>query len=93
LERSETEEKPKRKGFRYPPWAELLKRTFEIDVLSCPKCQGRMKLIALVSEPKSIARFLRNLGEGTCAPERLPARGPPYWKGTVLRRMSTGDVA
>ena len=27
---------------RYRAWAELLKRTFDIDVLDCPKCHGRM---------------------------------------------------
>ena len=24
----------------YRPWAELLARTFAVDVLACPKCQG-----------------------------------------------------
>ncbi len=31
----------------YRPWAELLARTFALDVLACPSCQGRMKLLAL----------------------------------------------
>lgn len=31
-------------------------------------------------------RYLRAIGEPTDAPERSPARGPPYWKSTVLRR-------
>ena len=52
------EDKPLRKGFRYRPWAELLKRTFRIDVLCCPTCQGRMKFIAMVTDPKSATRFL-----------------------------------
>ena len=38
---------------------ELLKRTFGLDVLTCPCCSGRMKLLALVTEPKSVARYLR----------------------------------
>jgi hypothetical protein len=29
----------------YRPWAELLARTFAVDVLACPRCQGRMKLL------------------------------------------------
>jgi hypothetical protein len=33
---------PKRGGSRYRPWAELLKRTFGVDVLECPKCKGKM---------------------------------------------------
>ena len=52
-----------------------------------------MKLVAMVTEPSSIRRFLRSRGERTDAPDRAPARGPPYWKSTVLRRMSLGDAA
>ena len=31
-------------------WAQLLKRVFEIDVLQCPFCKGRRKLIAFITE-------------------------------------------
>jgi len=80
--------RPKRGGCRYRPWAELLKRTFGVDVLECPKCKGRMKLLAVVTEAKSIQRMLRHLGEATEPPAREPARGPPYWKSRVLRRRA-----
>jgi hypothetical protein len=53
----------------YRPWAELLARTFAVDVLACPTCQGRMKL--LVKRPASIARYLATGGE---APRSLGAR-------------------
>jgi hypothetical protein len=76
-------------GSRYRPWAELLKRCFSIDVLTCTGCGGRMRLVALVTEPASVRRFLRGLGETTDAPARAPARGPPYWKSRVLRRDET----
>ena len=62
----------------YRPWGELLARTFAVDVLSCPTCQGRMKLLALVKSPASIARYLATVGEATEAPPRSPGRGPPY---------------
>ena len=52
-----------------------------------------MKLIAMVTDPKSVTRFLRGLGEPTEAPERVPAPGPPFWKSTLLRQMSLGDAA
>ena len=84
----EEERPPPRSGCCYRPWAELLKRTFEIDVLRCDRCQGRMRLVALVLEDKSIARFLRTVGEPTSLPLRAPARGPPYWQSRVLRRAS-----
>jgi len=79
---------PKPGGSRYRPWAELLKRCFSIDVLACPGCGGRMRLVAMVTEPASIRRFLRGLGESTQWPVREPARGPPYWKSRVLRRQA-----
>ena len=81
-------------GSRYRPWAELLKRTFEIDVLQCARCKGRMQLVAMVTDPRSIQRMLRHLGEPTDPPVREPARGPPYWKSRVLRRSASDtDVA
>ena len=63
-------------AFRYRPWAELLKRCFSIDVLSCTGCGGRMRLVALVTEPASIRRFLRGVRETSDAPSarRLAAR-------------------
>jgi hypothetical protein len=79
-------------GARYRPWAELLKRCFSIDVLACPTCGGRMRLVALVTEAASVRRFLRGLGEPTDTPTRAPARGPPYWRSRVLRRAA-GEVS
>jgi hypothetical protein len=52
-----------------------------------------MKLVAMVTEPRSIARFLAALGEPVDVPGRSPSRGPPYWKSTVLRRKALGDAA
>jgi len=84
-------EKPKRRGARRL-WAELLARTFAIDVLECPKCSGRMKLVAMVTDPKSVRAYLRGIGESCDVPERSPSRGPPYWKSTVLRRKAGGGA-
>jgi hypothetical protein len=47
-----------------------------------------MKLLAVVTEAKSIQRMLRHLGEATEPPAREPARGPPYWTSRVLRRRA-----
>ncbi len=52
-----------------------------------------MKLVALMTEAKGIARYLAALGEPTAVPRRSPSRGPPYWRSTVLRRKALGDVA
>jgi hypothetical protein len=91
--KADDEPAPKRKRGGYRPWAELLRRTFAFDVLECPTCKGRMKLVAMITEPRSIARFLSALGEPTDVPARSPNRGPPYWKSTVLRCKALGDAA
>jgi Putative transposase len=86
-DRAADSDAPRQSGTsRYRPWAELLRRTFGIDVETCPRCGGRLRLLALVTEPKNVARFLRHLGEPTDPPRRAPARAPPYWQSRVLRR-------
>src|SRR5664279_4168954 len=50
---------PTVKRCRYIKWAELLRLTFGLTVDQCPACGGRMKLRALVRDPESIERFLR----------------------------------
>ena len=69
---------------RYRPWAELLKRTFQIDVEICPNCGGRLKLRALVIEAHNIERLLRHLREPLEPPKLAPARDPPYFKTQAL---------
>ena len=50
-----------------------------------------MKLLAMVTDPASIARYLAAVGEATEVPRRSPSRGPPYWKSRVLGRQACGD--
>lgn len=50
-----------------------------------------MRLIALIEDPASIARYLAGTGELTELPRRSPSRGPPYWKSRVLRRRALGE--
>ena len=84
--------KPKRtRGDR--PWAELLARTFALDVLACSKCGGRRKLVAMRTEAKSVLRSLASVGESVNVPGRSPCRGPPYGKSKVLRQKALGDAA
>jgi len=58
-------------------WAELLKRVFEIDVLTCPWCGGQRRLIALITDGQVVRRILEHLGLPTAAPVLAPARAPP----------------
>jgi hypothetical protein len=59
------------------PWAVLLRRVFLVDVLECPKCRGRMKLLTAVTAPGSVRRILKHLGLDSEAPRLHPARPPP----------------
>jgi hypothetical protein len=65
-------------------------RAEDVDALSCPVCQGRMRLVAVIKNPASIARYLAGIGEPTELPARSPDRGPAYWKSTILRRQALG---
>ena len=55
--------------------------------------ETRLALIAMLSEPESIARFLGRRGEPLDVPARSPSQGPPYWKSIVLRRRGFGYAA
>jgi hypothetical protein len=50
-------------------WAELMKRVWELDVLECPRCQGRLRILAAIHSPDAIGKILACLG--------LPSRDPP----------------
>jgi hypothetical protein len=58
-------------------WAELMRRTFGIDVLACPRCGGRLRLLALIEQASVIARVLGHLGLPIEVPAPRPARAPP----------------
>jgi len=54
-----------------------MRRTFGIDVLDCPGCGGRLRLLALIEHACIVERVLRHLGLPTDRPEPQPARAPP----------------
>jgi len=59
-------------------WARLLARLDELRPLTCPRCQGEMRLIAFLTEPAAIRMILAHLGESTTPPPLAPrARAPP----------------
>ena len=59
---------------RHWAWADLMRRAFDIDVLACPRCGGRMRLIATVEDPEAIRAILAALA---LSPERAD-RAPPF---------------
>ena len=55
-------------------WAQRLKRVFDIDVKSCVRCGGAVRVIASIEEPALIERILAHVRERGAKVE--PARGP-----------------
>ena len=60
------------------PWAELLKRTYDLDALACP-CGGRLQFIAVISDPEVASDILERWGLPTGPPPRARARSPDLW--------------
>lgn len=57
-------------------WASLLRRSFSADVLQCPKCNGRLRVLAVITEREPINRILEHVGMPTEAPPLARARDP-----------------
>jgi uncharacterized protein YbaR (Trm112 family) len=47
-------------------------RAFEIDVLACPRCGGRLRLIATVEDPREIREVLAGLARWAEPVDRAP---------------------
>ena len=62
-------------------WADLMRRAFEVDVLACPGCGGRLRLVSLLEAGAVTARILRHLGLPSEVPAARPARAPPLSSG------------
>jgi hypothetical protein len=54
---------------RRKAWARLLVKVYEIDVFCCPKCGGKMSVVAIIRNPQSIREIIACL--------ETKGRGPP----------------
>jgi len=59
---------------RHWAWADLMRRAVAIDVLPCPRCGGRLRLIATVEDPDAIRAILAAVAEE----RELAGRAPPF---------------
>jgi hypothetical protein len=57
-------------------WAALLRRSFDVDVLRCPQCAGRLRVLGEVTEPTMVGLILEILGLPRDAPRARRARDP-----------------
>jgi len=76
---------------RYWTWALLMRRAFDLDVLRCPRCAGRMQLIATIEDPAVIQQILAHLGlprpredPRLPLPLTLPAAEQPVLPGVTV---------
>lgn len=61
-------------------WAQRLKRVFGIDIETCLRCGGAVRILASVEEPDAIGRILEHFDQQGALPQAhyQPAtRGPP----------------
>ena len=65
----ENETKPGSARGRNYSWAALMARVFEVDVLECPECKGRLRILAAIHPPENTRKILECL--------HLPTRAPP----------------
>jgi hypothetical protein len=56
-----------------PPkgWAAMIRKVYEVDPLVCPRCGGRMKIVAFLTEYEVVDRIIRHL-ELTFVAEKPP---------------------
>jgi hypothetical protein len=73
-------------------WAQLMQRSFGFDVLACPRCAGRLELIARIEDPTVIRHILSHLGVPTDVSAARPARPPPLPLGRSDPSCDADDV-
>ena len=54
-----------------------MRRVFDLDVLACPRCGGRMSVIATIEAADVLRKILGHLGLPIDPPAPLSARPPP----------------
>jgi Putative transposase len=59
-------------GSRAWSWAALMHRAFAIDVLACPNCGGRLRLIGTLHDPAVIRTILAHLEMAQSGPSPAP---------------------
>ena len=65
----------------YVAWADLLRRIFAIDILACPDCGGRLRLLATIEDRAVVEKILTHLGLPADPPCPSPARTPEWLPG------------
>lgn len=43
-------------------WSYFIRKVYETDPLTCPKCQGEMRIVSVIDQPEVIKKILQHLG-------------------------------
>jgi hypothetical protein len=57
-------------------WATLLKRTYSVDAMICPRCSGRLRLLAVINDRATARKIIDHLGIAAHPKVAPRARGP-----------------
>jgi hypothetical protein len=69
-------------------WARLIQKIYEVDPLTCPKCQGTMRIISFIEDREVIKTILKLLGLYPVKSRPAPkAHAPP-----ALNRSKSGQA-
>jgi hypothetical protein len=62
---------------RHFAWADLFRRVCTIDILACPDCGGRLRLLATIEERTVVEKILAHLGLPVDPPRTSTNCRPP----------------
>jgi len=70
-------------------WAEMIKKVYEVNPLTCPLCQGEMRIIAFLTDQAVVDRIINHL-KLTSVAERPP---PPRiaYQELLIAAETRGD--
>ena len=69
--------------------ADLMRRAFDIDVLACPRCDGRLRLIATVEDPDAISAIMAAVSGRTGGSSAAARAGAEHQPRLGERRLSS----
>jgi hypothetical protein len=59
-------------------WSRMIQKIYEVDPLTCPKCQGKMRVVAFIEDPDAVKKILKHLDLWNFKkPPRPVAHAPP----------------
>ncbi|QRK07325.1 transposase [Archangium violaceum] len=73
---AEARKEPKKERTPRVDWAELLRKTFDFDVLACERGGGRRSVLAYVKQASGVREILEHQGLPMAGARLAPERGP-----------------